>query len=117
MTSLCGPPTPHHTMHVVLKVGDRQLLVTALRDTGASDTIMSAMLYRQLTDLPLQASDRSFTGIGSGSGKYVGIWQPCVMRLTPRLEVPHQVLISPDDWPYFILGNDLFNKDKVETIS
>lgn len=54
MTSLCGPPTPHHTMHIVLRAGDRQLKVVALRDSGAADTIMSAMLYRQLTDLPLK---------------------------------------------------------------
>ena len=39
------------------------------------------------------------------------------MRLTPKVEVVHEVLISPDEWPYFILGNDLFNKEKVETIS
>lgn len=54
MTSLCGPPTPHHSMHVVLRAGDRQLKVVALRDSGAADTIMSAMLYRQLTNLQLK---------------------------------------------------------------
>ena len=78
---------------------------------------MSSLLYKQLTDLPLQTSERSFTGIGSAKGKLISVWRPCVMRLTPKVEVVHEVLISPDEWPYFILGNDLFNKEKVETIS
>ena len=42
MTSLCGPPTPHHMMHIVVRAGDSKLKVTALRDTGAADPIMSA---------------------------------------------------------------------------
>ena len=78
---------------------------------------MSSLLYKQLTDLPLQTTERSFTGIGSAKGKFIGVWRPCVMRLTPKVEVVHKVLISPDEWPYYILGNNLSDREKVEKIS
>ena len=45
LTSLCGPPTPHHMMEIVLHLPYRQVEVTVLRNTGAADTIMSKELY------------------------------------------------------------------------
>ena len=41
LTSLAGPPTPYHTMQVVLMFDGRAVKVTAIRDTGAPDTIMT----------------------------------------------------------------------------
>lgn len=41
LTALAGPPTPHHIMQVVLMFDGRAVKVTAIRDTGAPDTIMT----------------------------------------------------------------------------
>lgn len=39
------------------------------------------------------------------------------MRLTPRIQITHQCYISPDNYCLLLLGNDIFNKEMVETIA
>ena len=39
------------------------------------------------------------------------------MRLTPKITVTNPCYISPDGYCLFILGNDIFNKERVETLS
>ena len=39
------------------------------------------------------------------------------MRLTPKITVTNPCYISPDGYCLFLLGNDIFNKERVETLS
>ena len=42
---------------------------------------------------------------------------PVQFKLTPKIAVDHRAYISPDKYCLLILGNDIFNKETVETIS
>lgn len=78
-------------MRVVLNVGGRRVKIIALRDTGAPDTIISKGFLDLLQPkLQLKPTNRKFSGIGATiSQKYLGIWTPLVIELTPRIKVAH----------------------------
>lgn len=118
LTSLAGPPTPHHVMQVVLCFDGRTVKVTAIRDTGAPDTIMTQALYLHLNLKGHTETSKNFLGLGvSSPTSYLGIYKPLVMRITPRIKITHQCYISPDRYCLLILGNDIFNKEVIETLS
>ena len=118
LTSLAGPPTPHFMMRIVLNVDGRRVRIVALRDTGAPDTIISkGMLELLAPKAPLKPTSRKFTGIGSTtSQKFLGIWTPLHIQLTPRITVAHSAYVSPENFCLMLLGNDLFNPEVVETL-
>ena len=43
--------------------------------------------------------------------------KPLTIRLTTKIQVEHAAYISPDKYCLLILGNDLFNKDVIKTVS
>ena len=79
---------------------------------------MTLALYRHLNLKGHTETSKNFVGLGTSSPtKYMGIHKPLVMRITPRIKVKHQCYISPDRYCLLLLGNDLFNKEVIETLS
>ena len=92
--------------------------MTAIRDSGAGDTIISKGLLRFLTGVEATPIDREFRGLGaSGPSKYLGVVKPMTLRLTPQLAVDNWYgLVSSDEYCVMLLGTDLFNREMVETL-
>ena len=65
LTSLSGPPTPHLIVQVVLCFNGRAVKVTAIRDTGSPDTIMTRGLYQHAGMTGGTKTERTFTGLGA----------------------------------------------------
>lgn len=80
LTSLAGPPTAHHIMNVVLHVGQRKVKVSAMRDTGSPDTIITKGLHQIISAAPLQPCDKDFSGLGAAMpSKFLGLFKPLVI--------------------------------------
>lgn len=63
-------------------------------------------------------TSKNFLGLGGSTPtSYLGLYKPLVMRITPRIQITHQCFISPDKYCLLILGNDIFNKEIIETLS
>ena len=48
--------------------------------------------------------------------RFMGEIRGLRIQLAERIEVSHDVMVTDDQYPILLLGNDLFNKSKVQTL-
>ena len=83
-----------------------------LQDTGAPDLMIGQGLVEKL-GLRVESMNYQFGTIGQSVIKALGIICDLYQLLVPRIEVTATAYIVPDTYGFFLLGQDMFNINKV----
>ena len=116
LTSLSGPPTAHLYCPIVVSQSGKRHLFKAIKDTGAPQTIISSRLATAM-GLTISPTQNTYGVIGDKELKrFIGEARDVRIQLAERVEITHNIMVSDDRYAIFLMGNDIFNKAKVQTL-